>query len=107
MQTITPTIVKNGKNAEIQFIFPGGLGEWYMSIGQGMGKAQTFVDEKQAYVMSDRVAINPRRIAVWDADASSSRPKNGHGRVTQMSDGEGNAYALHPIRFSYISGTCR
>ena len=54
LQTITQTIVKNGKNAEIQFISPGGLGEWYMSIGQGMGKALTFADEKQAYVMSDR-----------------------------------------------------
>ena len=54
LQTITQTIVKKGKKAEIQFDYPGGLGEWYMSIGQGMGKALTFADEKQAYVMSDR-----------------------------------------------------
>lgn len=54
MQTITQTIVKKGKSTEIQFTYPGGLGKWYMSIGQGMGKALTFADEKQAYVMSDR-----------------------------------------------------
>lgn len=54
LETITQTIVKKGKNRDIQFDYPGGLGEWYMSIGQGMGKALTFADEKQAYVMSDR-----------------------------------------------------
>ena len=54
LQTITQTIVKKGKEREIQFNYPGGLGQWYMSIGQGMGKALTFADEKQAYVMSDR-----------------------------------------------------
>jgi tungstate transport system substrate-binding protein len=54
LETITQTIVKNDKNADIQFTYPGGLGEWYMSIGQGMGKALTFADEKQAYVISDR-----------------------------------------------------
>ena len=54
METTIQTIVKKGKNTDIQFVYPGGLGEWYMSIGQGMGKALTFADEKQAYVMSDR-----------------------------------------------------
>jgi tungstate transport system substrate-binding protein len=54
LETITQTIVKNDKNTDIQFTYPGGLGEWYMSIGQGMGKALTFADEKQAYVISDR-----------------------------------------------------
>lgn len=52
LQTITQTIVKKGKSSEIEFVSPGG--EWYMSIGQGMGKALTFADEKQGYVMSDR-----------------------------------------------------
>ena len=54
LQTITQTIVKKGKERDIQFTYPGGLGQWYMSIGQGMGKALTYADEKQAYVMSDR-----------------------------------------------------
>jgi len=50
----TSTIVKKGKKREVIFIHPVGLGEWYLSIGQGMGKALTFADEKQAYVLADR-----------------------------------------------------
>jgi tungstate transport system substrate-binding protein len=48
------TIVKKGKKKEIGFISPRGLGQWYLSIGQGMGKAITFADEKQAYILADR-----------------------------------------------------
>jgi tungstate transport system substrate-binding protein len=48
------TIVKKGKKKEIAFRHPKGLGEWYLSIGQGMGKALTFADEKQAYILADR-----------------------------------------------------
>jgi tungstate transport system substrate-binding protein len=50
----TSTIVKKGKKREVTFIHPAGLGEWYLSIGQGMGKALTFADEKQAYILADR-----------------------------------------------------
>jgi tungstate transport system substrate-binding protein len=48
------TIVKKGKKKEISFVSPQGLGQWYLSIGQGMGKALTFADEKQAYILADR-----------------------------------------------------
>ena len=48
------TIVKKGKKKEISFVHPRGLGQWYLSIGQGMGKAITFADEKQAYILADR-----------------------------------------------------
>ncbi|MEJ2283074.1 MAG: substrate-binding domain-containing protein [Desulfobacterales bacterium] len=48
------TIVKKGKKREVTFIHPAGLGQWYLSIGQGMGKALTFADEKQAYILADR-----------------------------------------------------
>jgi tungstate transport system substrate-binding protein len=48
------TIVKKGKQKEIAFVHPSGLGQWYLSIGQGMGKALTFADEKQAYILVDR-----------------------------------------------------
>jgi tungstate transport system substrate-binding protein len=48
------TIVLKGKKKEISFVHPQGLGQWYLSIGQGMGKALTFADEKQAYVLADR-----------------------------------------------------
>jgi tungstate transport system substrate-binding protein len=47
-------IVKKGKQSEVSFVHPKGLGEWYLSIGQGMGKTLTFADEKQAYTMADR-----------------------------------------------------
>jgi tungstate transport system substrate-binding protein len=50
----TSTIVKKGKKREMTFIHPTGLGQWYLSIGQGMGKALTFADEKQAYILADR-----------------------------------------------------
>ena len=48
------TIVKKGKKKEVSFVHPPGLGLWYLSIGQGMGKALTFADEKQAYILADR-----------------------------------------------------
>ena len=50
----TSTIVKKGKKHEVTFIHPAGLGQWYLSIGQGMGKALTIADEKQAYILADR-----------------------------------------------------
>ncbi len=54
LKTASQTIVKKGKNREISFSHPAGLGQWYFSIGQGMGKALTFAEDKQAYVLSDR-----------------------------------------------------
>jgi tungstate transport system substrate-binding protein len=33
---------------------PGGGNDWYLSIGQGMGKTLTFADEKKAYTLADR-----------------------------------------------------
>ena len=47
-------IIKNGSPYNIEFIHPKGLGEWYLSIGQGMGKTLTFAAEKQAYTLADR-----------------------------------------------------
>lgn len=44
------TLVKG----QVTFKHPKGLGKWYLSIGQGMGKAITFADEKAAYTLSDR-----------------------------------------------------
>ena len=48
------TIVKKGRKKEVSFQMPAGSVDWYLSIGQGMGKTITFADEKQAYTMSDR-----------------------------------------------------
>ena len=47
-------IVKKGKKRTISFHHPEGLGKWYLSIGQGMGKTLTYADEKQAYTLTDR-----------------------------------------------------
>jgi len=50
----TDTIVQKGKKRQVDYIHPEGLGVWYLSIGQGMGKTLTFADEKQAYTLADR-----------------------------------------------------
>ncbi len=54
LETSRVKIVKKGKEKEVSFMHPAGLGRWYLSIGQGMGKAITFADEKQGYTMADR-----------------------------------------------------
>jgi tungstate transport system substrate-binding protein len=54
LEKTVQTIVKKGKKKEISFVNPQGLGQWYLSIGQGMGKALTVADEKQAYILADR-----------------------------------------------------
>ena len=54
LKTETTEYMKNGKKTTRSFQYPGGLGEWYLSIGQGMGKCLTFAEEKGAYTLSDR-----------------------------------------------------
>lgn len=50
----TDSIVKKGKKREVTFVYPAESAQWYLSIGQGMGKALTVADEKQAYILADR-----------------------------------------------------
>lgn len=47
-------VIKNGKAAILEYLYPAALGDKYLSIGQGMGKALTFSEEKQAYTLADR-----------------------------------------------------
>jgi tungstate transport system substrate-binding protein len=54
LEVETTSIVKEGKKGELIFTHPVGLGQWYLSIGQGMGKAIIYADEKKAYTLSDR-----------------------------------------------------
>jgi tungstate transport system substrate-binding protein len=54
LQTETMEIVKDGKKAGMFYKYPGGLGQWYHSIGQGMGKTLTYAEEKQGYTLADR-----------------------------------------------------
>jgi len=50
----TKTIVKKGKERQVGFLYPVGAARWYVSIGQGMGRALMFADEKHAYTLADR-----------------------------------------------------
>jgi len=50
----TQKIISKGKEKEISYNTPADAGDWYMSIGQGMGKTITFAEEKQGYTMTDR-----------------------------------------------------
>lgn len=54
MATKTSAIVKKGEKVNVSYSQPMGAGEWYLSIGQGMGKAITFAEEKGAYILADR-----------------------------------------------------
>lgn len=47
-------IVKKGKKIQVTATSPADSGAWYLAIGQGMGKALTFAEEKSAYVLCDR-----------------------------------------------------
>jgi tungstate transport system substrate-binding protein len=53
-KTETIEIAKDGKKVGLSFMYPEVTGDWYMSIGQGMGKVITYAEEKQAYTLSDR-----------------------------------------------------
>jgi tungstate transport system substrate-binding protein len=50
----TTTVVKKGKEKQVHFVHPQGLGKWYLSIGQGMGSTISFANEKWAYTLADR-----------------------------------------------------
>jgi tungstate transport system substrate-binding protein len=50
----TQKIISKGKEKAVSFKVPEGSGDWYVSIGQGMGKTITFAEEKQGYTMTDR-----------------------------------------------------
>ena len=54
LKTDTTQIFKKGKKRSLSFQHPDGLGKWYFSIGQGMGKTLTYAEEKQAYTLADR-----------------------------------------------------
>ena len=54
LNTVTTEIIKKGKKRKVSFQHPVGLGKWYLSIGQGMGKTLTYAEEKQAYTLVDR-----------------------------------------------------
>ncbi len=52
MKKTSSVITKKGKKKTVNYTQP--QGNWYYSLGQGMGKVLTFADEKRAYTLSDR-----------------------------------------------------
>ena len=54
LKTKKTEIIKKGKKRTLSFQYPEGLGKYYLSIGQGMGKCLTYSEEKQAYTITDR-----------------------------------------------------
>ncbi len=54
LKIVTTEIIKKRKKRKVSFQHPVGLGKWYLSIGQGMGKTLTYAEEKQAYTLVDR-----------------------------------------------------
>ena len=54
LETTVSTMEKDGKPFEIKSMHPASSTEWYLSVGQGMGKTLTIADEKQAYTLADR-----------------------------------------------------
>jgi tungstate transport system substrate-binding protein len=54
MATKTSAIVKKGKTVDVSYSQPTASEKWNLSIGQGMGKAITFAEEKGAYILADR-----------------------------------------------------
>lgn len=52
LDTVSRTLSLEGKEKAIEFVQP--KGDWYLSIGQGMGKTLTFANEKLAYTLADR-----------------------------------------------------
>ncbi len=54
MEKKSQKIVVGGKEKEVAAETPADSTAWHLSIGQGMGKAITFAEEKQGYTLSDR-----------------------------------------------------
>jgi tungstate transport system substrate-binding protein len=54
LETAASTMEKDGKQVGIKSVHPAASTDWYLSVGQGMGKTLTLADEKQAYTLADR-----------------------------------------------------
>ena len=52
LKEVKKMIAKKGGESEVQYVAPEG--DWYFSIGQGMGAALMMADEKRAYCLADR-----------------------------------------------------
>ena len=71
-------------NADKTFVKPEG--DWYLSVGQGMGATLTVADEQQVYTLSDRATFLARTLEGIDLD-----------RIRELIDGADEGY-LPPER---------
>jgi tungstate transport system substrate-binding protein len=53
LEEIKNKVIKGGKESVSTVLRPKSA-NWYVSIGQGMGKVLTYADEKRAYTLTDR-----------------------------------------------------
>lgn len=82
-------IIKSGNKAEVEFTEPADSADWYRSIGQGMGKALTYADEKRAYTMSDR--------GTYIKYKYDNTPPVDLEIVSEGSEGLANPYGVIPV----------
>jgi tungstate transport system substrate-binding protein len=54
LESASTTMEKDGKSVAVKSVHPANAKEWYLSVGQGMGKTLTLAEEKQAYTLADR-----------------------------------------------------
>lgn len=54
LEAAATTMEKEGKQVEVKAVHPAGAADWYLSVGQGMGRTLILADEKQAYTLADR-----------------------------------------------------
>lgn len=91
-------IVKKGKKTTVEFTEPADSVDWYRSIGQGMGKALTYADEKGAYTMTDRGTFIKYKYG--------KTPPIDLGIVSEGSEALANPYGIIPVnpeKFAHVN----
>jgi tungstate transport system substrate-binding protein len=85
-------LVETASSASADQTFLRPEGEWYLSVGQGMGATLTVADEQQAYTLSDRATFLARTLEGIDLEIlveGDSRLFNPYGVIAVNPD-------LHP-----------
>jgi tungstate transport system substrate-binding protein len=85
--TQSPLIEVSGANANTTYKQP--QGDWYLSIGQGMGATLTVANEQQAYTLSDRATFLARKLEGVDLEIlveGDSRLFNPYGVIAVNPD---------------------
>lgn len=81
------TVKKSGNDAKIVFEAP--KGEWYLSIGQGMGKTLFMAEEKEGYALSDRGTFIKQKFG--------KKPPTSLEILVEGDKGLANPYGIIPV----------